>query len=89
VSNQDRTETVRAILLQDWDPLIVGDNPNLADEYDRYLPEIIRLLNSDCTIEQMEAYLASIERDKMWLPRLTQGIPRTAENLVSSWAARP
>ncbi len=88
MSNRDQSRIVRAILLKDWDPLIVGDNPNLADEYDRYIPEIIRLLDSDCTIEQMEAHLASIETDKMWLPRLTQGIPRTARNLVSSLAAR-
>ncbi len=33
---------IRAILLRDWDPLNVGDNPHLEDEYDAYIPELLR-----------------------------------------------
>jgi hypothetical protein len=36
MSPVDRTQRVRAILLKDWDPLIVGDNPHLSDEYDDF-----------------------------------------------------
>ena len=28
---------IRKVLLRDWDPCGVGENPNLADEYDRYV----------------------------------------------------
>lgn len=34
-------EGVRHVLLTSWDPIGVGDNPNLADEYDVYIPEIL------------------------------------------------
>ncbi|MGH6835004.1 MAG: hypothetical protein ACREC9_05515 [Methylocella sp.] len=52
---------IRTILLRDWDPLIVGDNPNLSDEYDDLIPGIIGLLKNHCTAEQMERYLREIE----------------------------
>jgi hypothetical protein len=29
---------IRAILLGLWDPLSIGDNPHLSDEYDAYIP---------------------------------------------------
>ncbi len=28
---------IREVLLRDWDPFCVGENPNLADEYDDYI----------------------------------------------------
>lgn len=40
-------KTIRQILLKDWDPFGVGLNLNLADEYDRYVPRIYRMLKSD------------------------------------------
>ena len=32
--SEGQASRIRTILLQDWDPLIVGDNPNLSGEYD-------------------------------------------------------
>lgn len=53
---------VRKILLRDWDPIGIGDNVYLTDEYDRYLPEIIKVLNRDTvTTDLIENYLAHIE----------------------------
>jgi hypothetical protein len=34
----DPTQSIRTILLKDWDPLIVGDNPHLSDENDDLIP---------------------------------------------------
>ncbi|RHX77444.1 hypothetical protein [Leptospira yasudae] len=36
---------LRSVLLKDWDPILVGENPNLSDEYDEYIEQIIDLLN--------------------------------------------
>jgi hypothetical protein len=55
------TRTVRDILLRDWDPLGIGDNLSLADEYDAYLPDLMRLLARDPSIEQLSLHLEGIE----------------------------
>lgn len=54
--------TIRLILLRDWDPLIIGDNPHLSDEYDDIIPSIVRLLRHNVTPEQLESYLKDIEK---------------------------
>jgi hypothetical protein len=57
-------------LLQKWDararrlqprPLGVGDNPPLSDEYDAYIAGILRLLDTHCTVDQLERYLLDID----------------------------
>ena len=57
----DPTQSIRTILLKDWDPLIVGDNPHLSDEYDDLIPSIVGLVGNHCTVEQLELYLKDIE----------------------------
>lgn len=58
---KDLTQCIRTILLRDWDPLIVGDNPHLSDEYDDLIPTIVGLLGNRSTVEQLERYLKDIE----------------------------
>ena len=48
-------QSIRAILLNDWDPLIVGDNPHLSDEYDDYIPAIVKLLEIIVPLNNGEA----------------------------------
>jgi hypothetical protein len=43
---EDTFETVRAVLLADWDPLDVGSNMNLRDEYDSVVREIVSTAKS-------------------------------------------
>lgn len=57
----DPTQSIRTILLKDWDPLIVGDNPHLSDEHDDLIPSIVGLVGNHCTVEQLERYLKDIE----------------------------
>lgn len=59
------TDAIRKILLQDWDPLGVGDNPSLADEYDDFIPAICEILNSKCTRDQLVTFLLDIEEKLM------------------------
>lgn len=54
---------VRAILLEDWDPLGVGDNPNLADEYDCALAEVMAAVGRARMWNDVAAKLCEIERD--------------------------
>lgn len=78
-------ETVRTILLRDWDPLVVGDNPNLADEYDDYLPGALRLIENDCSAEQLQTYLEDIERG--WGTEPGPGAALAAKNILAAVAA--
>jgi hypothetical protein len=52
---------LRAILLKEWDPLEVGDNPNLFDEYELYLPGILSFVNAGHTSNEIAEYLKGIE----------------------------
>jgi len=58
-----RIDEVRRVLLADWDPLSIGSNPMLSDEYDFCLGKVLKALDTgeaerivDLLIE-MENYL--------------------------------
>jgi hypothetical protein len=79
----DLTKQIRNILLRDWDPVGIGDNPNLRNEYDSYLPELIRILKTfPVNEEAILAYLQKIEADRMGLPEDPERIVISAKNLV-------
>jgi hypothetical protein len=54
-------DEVRSILLRVWDPLCIGGNPNLSDEYDEFLPEVLRLLDAGESVATIVAYLVSVQ----------------------------
>ncbi|CAN5324410.1 hypothetical protein BH10PSE3_BH10PSE3_36380 [soil metagenome] len=56
-----RVARVRGVLLNQWDPLNVGDNRKLADEYDSYLSGIVKALDEGVGVEQLARFLADIE----------------------------
>jgi len=86
MSHEDQIQRVRAILFDDWDP--VGFGPLLpADEYDAYIPGIIRLLENHCTCEQLEAHLVRIEKDWFGEAQASGKARLAATNLVTSWSA--
>ncbi len=60
-------ESIRQILLRDWDPIGVNDVPEAQDEYDSYVDGVYRLLASHCSTEQMVDHLAKIESQTMEL----------------------
>ncbi|MGO8928360.1 MAG: hypothetical protein ACLQU3_15945 [Limisphaerales bacterium] len=49
------------MLLREWDPLGVGDNPNLADEYDKYLGDVAQLLARPNACRMLSHHLGEIE----------------------------
>lgn len=62
MTDQERYARVRSILLKAWDPLCIGGNFHLADEYDAFLPRLIDLLGSGAGIELVAKYLEGCER---------------------------
>ncbi|HTV34777.1 MAG TPA: hypothetical protein VME69_17070 [Methylocella sp.] len=82
MSHEERVQRVREILLMDWDPLIVGDNPHLTDEYDDLIPDILHLLDAQCTAKQLAQHLASI--DARWGGQPSwQNIERAVRELLA------
>jgi hypothetical protein len=82
MSDEDRDQKVREILLKDWDPLVVGENPHLTDEYDDHIPGILHLLDTHCTPEQLGQHLASIDSEWGGEPSW-QRIERAVQKLLA------
>ena len=59
--------SVRTVLVNDWDPIEIGDNSNLFDEYDSYIGPIITMLRQNSTVEELVAFLEKTERTEMEL----------------------
>jgi len=58
---------IQAILLREWDPIGVADEPRAKDEYDAYIGGVYRLLASGASAEAVAAHLSRLEATKMGL----------------------
>jgi hypothetical protein len=57
---------VRDVLVDKWDPVCIGSNPNLRDEYDAYLAPLVTTLLEPCVSKSsIVEYLLAVERGKM------------------------
>jgi len=54
-------ESIRQILLRDWDPIGINDVPEANDEYGAYVGGVYRLLASHCSADQLIDHLFAIE----------------------------
>lgn len=68
----DREERAReiqrqigAVLLRDWDPIGVADEPSCSDEYDGYVGPVYRLLVTGASARAIAEHLAKIEATAM------------------------
>ena len=61
-------EQIRLILLHDWDPIGVQDEPSAQDEYDSYVGGMYRLLADGASTVEVAKHLARIEGEQMGLP---------------------
>jgi hypothetical protein len=52
---------VADLLIEHWDPIDIGDNPNLFDEYDAYVPGVIRLIEKGASMQTIENHLKAVE----------------------------
>lgn len=71
---------VRDVLFRDWDPIGCGVP---EDEYDSYVPEIIRLLLQGAEAQQISDHLYMLETSKMGSPGNRKRNARVAAKLLS------
>jgi len=82
-------QRLRNILLSVWDPLCVGDNPNLADEYDRYLPALLELLQQNGDEAALAKALERIETEELGMQSPSAGIRKAAAEIHRLTRNRP
>lgn len=82
-SNNSLEVDVRNILLQDWDPIGVGDMPEAQDEYDLYVEDICKLLRAGQTSSNVYGFLRWIEIERMGLDGNESLTQQIAKKLVA------
>lgn len=60
-------DSIRRVLFHVWDPIGVGDNPKLRDEYDSYIAPVYRILCGSRSEQELIDYLFRTERDTIGL----------------------
>ena len=60
-------QKIHDLLINEWDPIGVGDEPEAQDEYDCYIPGIIKKLQSSADSFKLTEYLQNIETVNMGL----------------------
>jgi hypothetical protein len=63
-------ESIRDVLLHDWDPIEVANEPLAQSEYDSYVGGVYRLLASGASEEEIADHLWRIETEAMELSRV-------------------
>lgn len=58
-------DSIRQVLLQDWDPIDICCDPNVNDEYDAYIAPIYRILVGSRSEGALIECLRRIERDEI------------------------
>jgi hypothetical protein len=58
---QGLIEKIRDVLINDWDPIGVGDNPNLREEYDSTLSPLLAALSKGAGEDELSSILAAAE----------------------------
>ena len=87
-SEKGRALLVSELLYYWWDPIGVNDQPACnREEYDSYVPGVMRLLNDGASAQAVADHLLKIEMDSMGLGPGAQDNPnlRLAERLVDVW----
>ena len=54
-------EAIRRVLVTEWDPCQVKDNPELHDEYDTYIGGVYHILNGSRSESELAHYLFKSE----------------------------
>jgi hypothetical protein len=74
-------DAVRLILMRDWDPIGINDEPDAQDEYDAYIQPLLRLVREGVSSSVLSDRLLQIETDEMGLPGDRERALRVAEKL--------
>jgi hypothetical protein len=78
------TRCVDDVLIGQWDPIGVNGVPEARDEYDGYVPGVVRLIFERADAATIAAHLRTIEEEHMGLhPRSMDALLPIAQRLVS------
>jgi hypothetical protein len=58
-------DSIRQLLFRDWDPICVNSNPKLADEYDRYIAPVYRILLGSRSEDDLVGFLNRTATEEM------------------------
>jgi hypothetical protein len=75
------TADIRRVLLDVWDPIGVGDEPNAQDEYDCCLGGLYQLLIDGASVEEIQDYLWKQATGHMGLTVPKEGMTPTVKAL--------
>lgn len=79
-------EETNDILFDVWDPIDVGSNDNLWDEYQSFVPPIVRMIMRGATTAEFEEHLRSIEAGLVSAPdERRRAAAERLENLSKSF----
>jgi hypothetical protein len=77
-------DSIRQILLNDWDPHNASRNPSALTTYDQYIEPLIDLLQRGATEDDLVHFLHEREKETMCFPSLgTQRLRRPAQKLLA------
>ena len=80
ISGRDLFEAVAGILWEDWDPIGAAVP---ADEYDSYVPEIVRLLQAFASRKRLVDHLDRTAREAMGCVVPQKHLMRAADRLLA------
>jgi hypothetical protein len=61
-------DSIRQILIRDWDPIGISNDSAVDDEYDAYIAPVYRILVGSRSEDDLISRLYQIERDEIGLP---------------------
>ena len=83
---QIELRTVSNWLLQHWDPIGVSSYPEAHDEYNGYVPTIVRFLDNGADPNRIADYLLYVEAERMGLPGRPERNLEAARKIVELWS---
>jgi hypothetical protein len=75
---------IRDVLLREWDPLQIGGNSNLTDEYDAYISSLVGKLRHNPNVIELKSCLEQIEKE-MGVETSEETRRKTAEELIAAF----
>jgi hypothetical protein len=79
-------DSIRKILMDEWDPVGVRGVPGAADEYDGYIGQVYRIVSGGGTADEIAGCLERIEREVMAVCTSADTRTRVAEQLTGLYA---
>jgi len=62
---QEIQDKIRRVLMDEWDPIGIGDLHESADEYDRYIGGVYGLIQRGASVGEISAHLRRLEIEEM------------------------